>query len=70
MKMMTVEAAVAPLLKVQKNLQTVSKARTASARNKRSEAAALVERADADDAQQLQADKILVKLLALTDPED
>lgn len=70
MKTMTVEAAIAPLLKIQKNLQAVVAARAKSAERKRADAATLQSSARADDEQQLKADRILAKLLKLTDPEE
>ncbi len=67
MKTMTVASAVAPLLKVQKNLEAVSAARVKRAHYQRESAATLIEQAKGDEAEATQADKILANLLKLTE---
>jgi len=67
----TVEAALAPLIKVQKGLEAVSNARKVAAQKKRVKAKDLAASANADDDQQRQADAILAKLtdLLTTEPK-
>ena len=67
MKKLSVAAAVAPLMKVQKNLQAVVDGREASANHKRTHAHDLMTSAEADEDEQAKAEKILANLLKLTE---
>ena len=71
-KVKTVGAALAPLAKIQENLEAVSTTRKADAEDKRVEAKQLMASARADDNEQIQADVILAKLTKLltVEPED
>ena len=68
----TVASAVAPLAKIQANLEVVSATRAADAENKRVRAKDLMASARADDDQRIQANVILSKLTKLltVEPED
>jgi hypothetical protein len=68
----TVDAALAPLAKIQENLEDVSATRATDAESKRLQAKGLLASARADDDQQIQADVILSKLTKLltVEPED
>ena len=72
LKAKTVGAALAPLAKIQANLEAVSTTRTADAEKKRVQAKELMASARADDNEQIQADVILSKLTKLltVEPED
>lgn len=67
MKTMTVASAVAPLLKVQKNLERVKDDRIRRANSQRENADTLIAQAHADEAEAAQAEKILANLLKLTE---
>jgi hypothetical protein len=68
----TVDAALAPLAEVQKNLEEVSTTRATAGDGKRAQAKQLMASARSDDDQKIQADVILAKLTKLLtlEPED
>ncbi len=72
LKPKTVDAALAPLAKIQANLEAVSETRKTAAATKRDTAKALMASARADDNEQIGADVILAKLAKLltVEPED
>lgn len=67
MKTMTVASAVAPLLKVQKNLERVKDDRVRRASSQRENAQILIEQAQEDELEATRAEKILANLLKLTE---
>lgn len=66
----TVAGALAPLTKVQANLEAVSTRREIAAQDKRTQASDLLVSAKIDEVEQLQADAILVKLNKLLSPTE
>ena len=68
--MNTIDQALGPLAKVQKNLETVSANRAASAVTNRERGNASLDQAKMDDSQKTRANAILVKLNKLLDPQE